>query len=181
MSPSDPPEETPQSTRGEEGVIRPDELDYTTSERVAELSDGRYVVATDNDETPPADGDGDGPTDKRSELDRQQTARYVSDRETDYGFAVTATFDSGVAHHEHFSDDVAVSFGELITWYVEQIDTDTPAEEVLGILLLASETPVSFPTQVLATVLRRHELDLDDSIGDLVEALSGNIEISLDE
>ncbi|MGQ4555861.1 DUF7500 family protein [Halobellus sp. GM3] len=173
MAPSDPPKDTPRADRGEEGVIRPDELDYTASERVAELSEGRYVVATDNDDAPSVDdSDEADSTDERGTLARQQTARYVSERGADYGFALTASFGGDIRHHEHFSDDVAAAFGDLATWYVEQIDTDTPAEEVLGILLLASKTNVSYPTQVLAPVLRRHGLDLDDSIGDLLAVLS---------
>jgi hypothetical protein len=182
VAPPDPPEDTPRSARGEEGAVRPDELDYTASERVAELSDSRYVVATDNDGSPSVDGSADEEsTGERGDLARQQMARYVSEQETDYGFGLTAAFDGEIRHHEHFSDDVSTAFGELATWYVEQIDTETPPAEVLGILLLASETDVAFPTKVLAPILSRHDLDLDDSIGDLVGALPGNVEISMDE
>ena len=42
MSPSDPPKDLRGPAREEEGVIRPEELDYTASERVAELDEGRY-------------------------------------------------------------------------------------------------------------------------------------------
>lgn len=177
MAPADPPEDTPRSARGEEGVVRPEELDYTASERVAELDEGRYVVATDDEATPSVDGDGEGDgdgdeADERGQLARQQMARYVSDRDADYGVALTAAFDGDVGQHEHFSDDVATAFGELASWYVSQIDTETSAPEALGILLLASETPVSYPAKVLAPILREHDLDLDDSIGDLVEAVA---------
>jgi len=182
MAPSDPPEDTPRSARGEEGVVRPDELDYTASERVAELADSRYVVATDNDGSPSVDdSSAEKSAEERGDLARQQMARYVSDQKAGYGFALTAAFDDEIRHHEHFSDDIATAFGELAKWYVEQIDTDTPTAEVLGILLLASETDVAFPTKALAPILSRHDLDLDDSIGDLVGALPGTVEISMDE
>lgn len=174
MAPADPPDDAPARAREDEGVVRPDELDYTASERVAELEEGRYVVATDNDESPSAGDDGDEDVEDRGNLARQQTARYLSEQDADYGFALTAAFDGEISHHEHFSDDVATAFGELSSWYVDQIDTDASAQEALAILLLASETQVAYPTKALASVLDRHGLGLDDSIGDLVGALRGD-------
>lgn len=176
MAPTDPPEDTPRAARGEEGIVRPEDLDYTASERVAELSDDRYVVATD--ESPPSvDGEDADPdtddTDDRGSLARQQMARYVSDRGADYGLVLTAAVDGEVGHLEHHSDDVAEAFGDLATWYASQVDADTDPAEALGILLLASDTPVSFPAKSLAPVLRQHGLTLDDSIEDLVAALAG--------
>jgi len=177
MAPADPPEDAP-AAREEEGVVRPDELDYTSSERVAELSDGRYVVATDNDDAPSAggsdgdgDSDGDVPSDDRGTLARQQMARYVSESDADYGVGLTAAFDGDIAQHEQFTDDVAAAFGELVTWYVEQIDTEASPSEAIGILLLASNTSVTYPANTLAAVLRDHDLTPDDSIADLIEAL----------
>jgi len=174
MAPTDPPDDAPSRAREEEGVVRPDELDYTASERVAELDEGRYVVATDDAESPSVDEDEDADTEERGTLARQQMGRYVSDHEADYGFALTSAFDGDISQHEHFSDDVATAFGELATWYVEQIDTDASADEALGILLLASNTQVSYPTKALASILSAHELSLDDSIADLVSALRGD-------
>ncbi|WP_336022104.1 DUF7500 family protein [Halobellus salinisoli] len=172
MAPSDLPDDVPASAREEEGVVRPDDLDYTASERVAELSDGRYVVATDNDESPSVDENADDETvDDRGTLARQQMSRYLSERDSDYGFALTAAFDGEIKQHEGVSDDVATSFGDLVTWYVEQIDTEASPSEAIGILLLASETSVTYPTNTLAAVLRQHGLSLDDSISDLVDAL----------
>lgn len=179
MVPTDPPEDTPRTTRGEEGIVRPEDLDYTASERVAELSDDRYVVATD--ERPPSvDGDVDDPevgsddAEERGSLARQQMARYVSDQAAAYGFVLTAAVDGEVDHLEHDSDDVAEAFGDLARWYASRVDADTDPAEALGILLLASETPVSFPAKSLAPVLKQHGLTLDDSIEDLVEALAGD-------
>lgn len=169
----DPPNDARRSVRDEEGVVRPDELDYTASERVAELSDGRYVVATDNDNSPSIDDPDDADdTEERGQLARQQMARYLSDRDTDYGFVLTAAFEGEVGHHELLSDDVVTAFGDLASWYVDQIDTTASKTEALGILLLASETRVSYPTKALASILSEHDLTLDDSIGDLVTALS---------
>ena len=174
MVPTDPPEDTPRAARGEEGVVRPEDLDYTASERVAELSDDRYVVATD--ESPPsvdeAEEDADD-ADDRGRLARQQMARYVSDRNAEYGFVLTAAIDGEVEHLEHDSDDVAEAFGDLATWYASRVDAQTDPAEALAILLLASETPVSFPAKSLAPILKLHGLTLDDSSEDLVEALAG--------
>jgi len=175
MVPADPPEDAPQRTRGEEGVVRPEDLDYTASERVAELSDDRYVVATDEGSPSVDDGDEDdaGSPEDRGGLARQEMARYVSGRDAEYGFVLTAAFDGEIDHLEHDSDDVAAAFGDLVTGYVSHLDTDAPPAEALAILLLASETPVSFPAKSLAPVLKRHGLTMDDSIESLVEALAG--------
>ncbi|WP_144901588.1 DUF7500 family protein [Halobellus captivus] len=175
MPPSDPPDDVPASASSEDGVVRPDDLDYTVSERVAELEEGRYVIATDNDDSPSVDTsqeEGSVSEDERGTLARQQMNRYVSDREGAYGFALTAAFNGEVAQHERFTDDVATAFGELVQWYVEQIDTEASPSEAIGILLLASETTVSYPTNTLASILRQQNLTLNDSIADLVEALS---------
>ncbi|SFR44991.1 hypothetical protein SAMN04487947_1579 [Halogeometricum rufum] len=180
MASDDPPREHP-ARRREEGIVGPNELDFTSSSRVAELDEGRFVVATDDDGTPNVDGDGDAPADEedrtieeRGTFAKQQTARYVSDRDADYGFALTAAFEGAIEQRELFSDDVATAFGDIAQWYASQVDADAAPAEVLGILLLASDTDVTFPTKVLAPIFREHDLTLDDSIGDLVEALAGD-------
>ncbi|ELZ26245.1 hypothetical protein C474_21151 [Halogeometricum pallidum JCM 14848] len=177
MASDDPPDEEP-SRRDGEGVVGPRELNYAASERVADLGEGRFVVATDRDGTPTVE-DGEAAEDDRSLEERgkfaaQQTNRYVSDRNAAYGFSLTAAFDGSVAHRECFSDDVAAAFGNVATWYAGQVDADASTSEVLGILLLASDTDVTFPTKVLAPVLREHDLTPDDSIADLIEALAGD-------
>ncbi|SFR43931.1 DUF7500 family protein [Halogeometricum limi] len=179
MASDDPPRDR-STRRSEEGVVGPRQLDYTESERVAEIGEGRYVVATDNDGTPNVDETGDAPSEadhtieERGRFASQQMARYVSDRDADYGFSLTASFDGSVSHRELFSDDVATAFGDLAAWYADSVDGDASSAEVLGILLLASDTDVTFPTKVLAPVLREHGLTTSDSIGDLVEALAGD-------
>jgi hypothetical protein len=173
MAPADPPEDAPRRTRGEEGVVRPEDLDYTASERVAELSDDRYVVATEEG-SPSVESEDEGPSsESRGSLARQQMARYVSEKGTDYGLVLTAAFDGEIDHCEHDSDDVAAAFGDVVSWYISQVDTDAQPAEALGILLLASRTPVSFPVKSLAPVLKRHGLTMDDSIESLVTALAG--------
>lgn len=178
MASDDPPADHPARSR-EEGIVGPRELDYTESSRVAELDEGRFVVATDNDGTPNVDdeevpSEEDRTIEERGTFASQQMARYVSDRDADYGFALTAAFEGSIAQRELFSDDVATAFGDIVTWYATQVDGDASDAEVLGILLLASNADVTFPTKVLAPVLREHGLTLDDSIGDLVEAIAGD-------
>ncbi|MDS0298528.1 hypothetical protein NDI76_07225 [Halogeometricum sp. S1BR25-6] len=176
MTSDDPPDEA-SSRRDGEGVVGPRELDYTGSDRVADLGGGRFVVATDQDGTPTVDAEeateDDRTVEERGTFAAQQASRYVSDRDAAYGFSLTAAFDGSVEHREHFSDDVAAAFGDIAAWYAEQVDTDASDAEVLGILLLASNTEVTFPTKVLAPVLRDHGLTPDDSIADLIEALAG--------
>jgi hypothetical protein len=183
MARGDDPEDARRPPRGEEDAVRPEELDYTVDRRVAELREGRYVVATDEDGEPNVsdedqdaleDADEERSLEERGNFARQQMARYVSDRNADHGFAVTAAFEGTVTQRERFSDDVATAFGDLVRWYADQVDAETPPAEVLGILLLASDVDVAFPTKVLAPVLKTHGLTPDDSIGELIEALEGD-------
>ncbi|MFC6825919.1 DUF7500 family protein [Halopelagius fulvigenes] len=182
MAPGNPPEDRSRRRRGEEGVIGPNELDYSDDDRVAQIRDGRYVVATDSDEKPRVDEEESPPRhaeeertlEERGNFAKQQMVRYVSDKGASHGIAVTASFDGRVAQRERFSDDIATAFGDVVQWYANQVNADATPEEVLGILLLASDTDVAFPTKVLAPVLRTHGLTTDDSIGDLVEALGGD-------
>jgi hypothetical protein len=177
------PEDGRRPPRDGEDAVRPEELDYTVDRRVAELREGRYVVATDEDGEPNVSGDDAGAVEaadedrsleERGNFARQQMARYVSENGADHGFAVTASFEGSVRQRELFSDDVATAFGDLVRWYADQVDAETPPAEVLGILLLASDVDVAFPTKVLAPVLKAHGLTPEDSIGDLVEALAGD-------
>jgi hypothetical protein len=178
MASDDSPEDRSRRQGGDDGVVRPSELDYTESERVARLQDGRYVVATDRDGAPRVDNEGVAAEsaekrslEERGRLANRQMARYVSDAETSHGIAVTAAFEGEVSQRECFSDDIATAFGDVVRWYTDRVDADVPPARVLGILLLASDTDVAFPTKVLAPILRSHGLTTDDTIGDLVEAL----------
>lgn len=177
---ADPPEETP-----DDAAFRPDDLDFTDDERVAELQEGRYVVSTDDgapavdeDET---DGDpGGAPVGRRPDSDpeevdvetaRKRIAAHVRRVDADHGFAATAAVDGEVSQQEAFSDDIATVFRSLLVWYARTVDDDTPTDEVLGILLLAADVPVRYPANALAELVAAHGLGPEDSIGDLLAAV----------
>ena len=137
----------------EESALRPEDLDWTRDERVATIDEGRFVVATDDVERVGAD----------------------------HGFSATAAIEDDVVQHEAFSNDMTQVFEELLTWYARNVDPDTPPEDVLGILLLASGRSVRFPRRALIDVLRAHDVGPDDSVADLVEALGDGIRFPPDE
>lgn len=98
----------------------------------------------------------------------QETFRDADSR---YGFHVTATFDGRVFQRRMMSNDVVTIFESLILWYAQHIDSETPVEEILGILLTETNVPISYPTESLTRAIKAHGLGPDDSIGDLLEAI----------
>jgi hypothetical protein len=88
-----------------------------------------------------------------------------------YGFDVTATFDGSVSQRRMASNDVVTIFESLMLWYAQQVDTDTPVEEVLGILLMEANVPVRYPPESLKTLVRSAGLGPDDTIADLLAAI----------
>ena len=58
------------------------------------------------------------------------------DNNSRYGFDVTGKFDGAVRQRQMMSNDVVTIFESLVLWYAQHIDSDTPVEEVLGILLM---------------------------------------------
>jgi len=175
----------------EESALRPEDLDWTRDERVATIDEGRFVVATHDDGTPsPDEGDADdeGDSDRVDEVEqvraegaRERLADHVERVGADHGFSATAAIEDDVVQHEAFSNDMTQVFEELLTWYARNVDPDTPPEDVLGILLLASGRSVRFPRRALIDVLRAHDVGPDDSVADLVEALGDGIRFPPDE
>jgi hypothetical protein len=88
-----------------------------------------------------------------------------------YAFDVTAKFDDTVTQRRLASNDVVTVFESLVLWYSQGLDRDTPVEEVLGILLMESNLPIRFPAVSIQRLVQSTDLDPDDSIGDLVEAV----------
>ncbi|WEL16856.1 MULTISPECIES: hypothetical protein [unclassified Halorhabdus] len=88
-----------------------------------------------------------------------------------YGFHVTATFDGRVSQRRMMSNDVVTIFESLILWYAQHIDSETPVEEILGILLTESNVPISYPTESLSAAIKARGLGPDDTIGELMEAI----------
>mgnify|MGYP000129702985 CR=1 FL=1 len=185
------------SSDAEDGrVLSPEELDITNDEHVAEIDDGRYVVSPNDPigDVPTADTTS---TDDRGSRSREsgtepdsspepgQTGQQELSSESvhefleaefegassRYGFDVTGKFDGSVHQRRMVSNDVVTIFESLVLWYAQQIDSTTPVEEVLGILLMEANVPVRYPAASLQRLVQTTDLSPDDSIAELVEAV----------
>jgi len=96
-----------------------------------------------------------------------------------YGFDVTATFDGSVSQRRMASNDVVTIFESLVLWYAQQVDSNTPVEEVLGILLMEANVPVRYPTESLHSLVKSAGLGPDDTIADLLAAVDEDDGIKL--
>ena len=94
-----------------------------------------------------------------------------------YGFHVTATFDGRVFQRRMMSNDVVTIFESLILWYAQHIDSDTPVEEILGILLTEANVPITYPPETLTRVVKNTDLGPEDTIGDLLEQIDDGFEL----
>lgn len=150
--PSDRPNER------EDGVLSPTDLDIADSEYVAEIEDGRYVVSTDEQAPDPSSDE----RAKRSTTDAE-TARYSLD--------IEVGIDGDTATYQTDSDNIVVTFTDLVSWYATQVDSDLDPAYVLRILVAESDLAIG-PRPVVETALDRYALDESDSIGALLEALS---------
>lgn len=99
---------------------------------------------------------------------------HVASSTCRHGFLISAKFDDDVRHFEAFSDDIDDVFGTLLAWYADQVDEETPVEDVLGILLAAAALDVRFPKGTLAQLLREHGVGPDDTVADLLSAVSAD-------
>jgi len=88
-----------------------------------------------------------------------------------YGFDVTGKFDGAVRQRQMMSNDVVTIFESLVLWYAQHIDSNTPVEEVLGILLMESNVPIRYPPESLQRMVKEAGLGPDDTIADLLEAV----------
>ena len=126
---------------------------------------------------PTGAGTGDTPTrdDRPQQLTRTQVHDWLAESfqegSAQYGFDVTASFDGEIRQRRMASNDLVTIFESLILWYAQQVDTDTPVEEVLGILLAEANAPVRYPPESLHQLVRRSGLEPEDSIADLLRAV----------
>lgn len=185
---------------GDEGpILSPEELDISNDEHVAEIDEGRYVVSP-NEPIGDIPGTGsdqgtapsarEGPQDRDPALTgddagtagrdtagvteaevREWLAGQFAETDSRYGFDVTATFDGSVEQRQMVSNDVVTIFESLVLWYAQQIDSTTPVEEVLGILLMEANVPIRYPPASLQQLVESTGLRPDDSIADLVRAV----------
>jgi len=165
----------PDDVNPEEGkILSPEELDIADDEHVTEIDDGRYVVSPDvrtdagRQRAPTPEPEPD-PT---PELTDASVHEWLEDRFAEnnsrYGFDVTAKFDGSVSQQQLVSNDIVTVFERLLLWYARQVDSETPVEEVLGILLSESSVPVRYPPGSLKRLVRTTNLSPDDTTADLL-------------
>jgi outer membrane biosynthesis protein TonB len=92
-------------------------------------------------------------------------------RQSRYAFDVTATFDGSVSQRQMASNDVVTIFESLMLWYGQQIDSNTPVEEILGILLMESNVPIRYPPESVRNLVKSAGLSPEDSIRELLAAV----------
>jgi pyruvate/2-oxoglutarate dehydrogenase complex dihydrolipoamide acyltransferase (E2) component len=112
------------------------------------------------------------------DLTAQSVHRWLSDdlaaANSRYGFDITASFDGAVSQQRMVSNDVVTIFETLVMWYAQQIDRNTPIEEVLGILLTEANVPVEVPPESIRRALASSDLSPEDSIADFMAAVTEN-------
>ncbi|WP_135663297.1 DUF7500 family protein [Halorhabdus rudnickae] len=144
----------------------------TESEPSTEPESTPEPSTSDDPDTAPQQASDPGPT-RPAELTEADVEAWLREsfRKADsrYGFHVTATFDGRVSQRRMMSNDVVTIFESLILWYAQHIDSETPVEEILGILLTESNVPISYPTERLSSLVKAHGLGPEDSIADLLE------------
>jgi hypothetical protein len=214
--PLDDPE--PDEGRADEGrILSPEELDFTESEHVEQLDEGRYVVSPDartqssgantsqsgspsQRQSGPDAGSGPEPepqpnsrtepdrstrqppaTGQRDQLSEEVVHRWLQQHfeqnNSRYAFDVTATFDGSVSQRQMASNDVVTIFESLMLWYAQQVDSNTPVEDILGILLMESNVPVRYPPESLHKLVKSSDLGPNDSIADLLEAVDDGVQL----
>lgn len=157
-------------------VLAPNELDITEDQHVVELDDGRYLISPEDEvdatqtvtHTSASAETSPNPT---PEADADAIHGWLADRlesaDARYGFDVTAVFEGTVVHQELFSNDVIATFENLLVWYAQHVSGDTPVEDVLGILLAESTTPIRIPPDAVEAITRAYGLDDEDTVAEL--------------
>ena len=132
----------------------------------------------DTAEEPPADTDDDSEDAAEPpavELTQQTVSQFLAESltstETAYGFDATVNIEGSVKRGRMSSDDVAETLEGLLRWYASQTTDEMEPEAALGIILAGSTLEVEYPVQSVYAMLKRYELQPEDSIGDLLSAI----------
>jgi len=117
-------------------------------------------------------------TEPTSAIAREDVHEWLSEdlgnANSRYGFDITASFDGSTSQQRMVSNDVVTIFETLVMWYAQQIDRNTPVEEVLGLLLVEANVPVRYPAASLKRTLKSEGLTPEDSIGELLKVVDAN-------
>jgi hypothetical protein len=188
MDPDDRPEDGP--------VLAPEELDIADDEHVEQLEEGRFVVSSEARTGSTAGHEQGASTGREPEpepepdraerggdLDSEAVHEWLrgsfEDSSAKYGFDVTAAFEGSVGQRRMASNDVVTIFESLMLWYAQGVDSDTPVEEVLGILLMESNVPVRYPPESLRELVESTDLDPEDTVADLLAAVEDDDGVTL--
>lgn len=119
-------------------------------------------------------------TQQDPQLTQEQVHQWLKESfeggNSQYGFDVTATFEGSISQRRMASNDVVTIFESLMLWYAQQVDSDTPVEEILGILLMESNVPIRYPPESIHRLVKSSNLTPEDSIGDLLEELDDGVQ-----
>jgi len=132
-----------------------------------------------NDDPAPAtdtDGETENPAEPSPvELTQQTVSQFLAESltstETAYGFDATVNIEGSVKRGRMSSDDVAETLEGLLRWYAAQTTDEMEPEAALGIILAGSTLAVEYPVQSVYAMLKRHGLQPEDSISDLLSAI----------
>ncbi|WP_267163907.1 DUF7500 family protein [Halovenus salina] len=120
------------------------------------------------------------PPGRDSTISQEQVHQWLresfEDGHTQYGFDVTATFEGSISQRRMASNDVVTIFESLMLWYAQQVDSDTPVEEILGILLTEANVPIRYPPESIHQLVKSSNLSPDDSIADLLEEIDDGVQ-----
>lgn len=98
-------------------------------------------------------------------------ARSFARNRGQYGFDLTVDMEGNVKRTRAASNDIGEALESMLRWYADQATDDLPPERVVGILLAATDMEVQYPVQSVYTLVKRHGLTPEDSIGDLLQAV----------
>ena len=119
----------------------------------------------------------------RSQLTEEDVRRWLHKKyersNSKYAFDVTAQFDGTVSQRRLASNDLITVFESLMLWYGQQVDSNMPIEEVLGILLMESNVPIRYPPESVQNLIKSTNLGPDDTIADLLEAVQNEDGVKL--
>jgi hypothetical protein len=120
---------------------------------------------------------------RRGQLSEEEVRRWLRRKyersNSKYAFDVTAQFDGTVSQRRLASNDLITVFESLMLWYGQQVDSNTPVEEVLGILLMESNVPIRYPPESVENLIRSTDLGPDDTIADLLETVRDDDGVNL--
>lgn len=148
-------------TDDDEGVLSPDDLELP-DEHVAELDDERLVVYPDGEPSgrpegaslpDPVAGDerDDGANDERDDGARggagQRSLRDAADVPEAYALAAAAKTERGLDERVVRSNDVGRTFELFLRWYAGRVAPDRDVEEVLRVLVAASDLDATVERQ----------------------------------